>query len=69
MSHVILGGVPLHEGDRYIACYGAAEQVREVAAALEPLDGGCLRDRFTMLAFDAYLGIGTSPTPRHSCLD
>jgi hypothetical protein len=28
LSHVILGGVPLHEGDNYIVCYVTADQVR-----------------------------------------
>jgi hypothetical protein len=58
LSHVILGGVPLHEGDDYIICYVTAEQVREVAAALEPLDGQWLHDRFATLTFDAYQGTG-----------
>ncbi|MCC5474523.1 YfbM family protein [Streptomyces sp. NPDC059680] len=56
LSHVILGGVPLHESDDYIVCYVTAEQVREVAAALEPLDGQWLCDRFSTLTFNAYQG-------------
>ncbi|MEU1600701.1 DUF1877 family protein [Streptomyces sp. NPDC005708] len=58
LSHVILGGVPLHEGDNYIVCYVTADQVREVAKALEPLDGQWLSDRFATLTFDAYQGTG-----------
>ncbi|MGW1863867.1 DUF1877 family protein [Streptomyces collinus] len=58
LSHVILGGVPLHEGDNYIVCYVTADQVREVAKALELLDGQWLSDRFATLTFDAYQGTG-----------
>lgn len=58
LSHVILGGVPLHEGDDHIVCYVTAEEVREVAAALEPLDETWLHDRFTTLTFDSYQGTG-----------
>jgi hypothetical protein len=50
--------MPLHEGDDYIVCYVTAEQVHEVAAALEPLDGQWLRDRFATLTFDGYQGTG-----------
>ncbi|MGV9563526.1 DUF1877 family protein [Streptomyces sp. NPDC003480] len=58
LSHVILGGVPLHEGDDYIVCYVAPDQVREVAAALEPLDNQWLSNRFATLTFEAYQGTG-----------
>ena len=56
LSHVILGGLPLHEGDDYIVCYVTAEQVREVVAALESLDEQWLRDRFATLTFNDYQG-------------
>ncbi|GAX58812.1 hypothetical protein AQJ27_49090 [Streptomyces olivochromogenes] len=58
MSHVILGGVPLHEGDDCVVCYVTAGQVREVAAALEPLDGQWLNHRFAVRTFAAYQGTG-----------
>ncbi|MEU4095827.1 YfbM family protein [Streptomyces sp. NPDC026673] len=58
LSHAILGGVPLHEGDDYIVCHVTAEQVPEVAAALDALDGPWLRDRFATLDFPAYQGTG-----------
>jgi hypothetical protein len=58
LSQVILGGVPLHEGDDYIVCYVTADQVREDAAALEPLDGQWLSNRFATLTFAAYQGTG-----------
>jgi len=58
LSHVVLGGVPLHEDDDYLICYVTAEQVPEVAAALDPLDGQWLRDRFATLTFDDYEGAG-----------
>ncbi|WP_333772265.1 DUF1877 family protein [Streptomyces sp. IBSBF 3136] len=57
LSHVILGGVPLHQGDDYIVCYVAADQVREVAAALEALDNQWLSDRYATLTFDDYQGV------------
>ncbi|WP_089223915.1 DUF1877 family protein [Actinacidiphila glaucinigra] len=56
LSHAVLGGVPLHEGDGYIVCHVTAEQVPAVAAALEPLAGGWLRERFATLTFDACQG-------------
>ncbi|WP_217562032.1 DUF1877 family protein [Streptomyces sp. GbtcB6] len=58
LSHVILGGVPLHEGDHYIVCYVAPEQVSEIAAALQPLDDQWLGNRFATLTFDDYQGTG-----------
>lgn len=58
LSHAILGGVPLHEGDDYIVCHVTAEQVPEVAAALDAVDGPWLRDRFATLSFPAYQGTG-----------
>lgn len=58
LAHVPLGGVPLHEGADYSVCCVTVEQVRDVAAALEPLGGQWLRDRFATLTFDAYQGTG-----------
>ncbi|WP_371503041.1 YfbM family protein [Kitasatospora sp. NBC_00374] len=58
LSHAILGGVPLHESDDYIVCYVTADEVREVAAALEPLDSRWIGERFATLTFDAYQGTG-----------
>ncbi|MFB6580831.1 DUF1877 family protein [Streptomyces sp. NPDC056402] len=63
LSHVILGGRLLHEGD-YIVCYVAPDQVREVAAALEPLDEQWLSNRFVTLTFDSYQGSRTSTARR-----
>ncbi|MFE2584859.1 DUF1877 family protein [Streptomyces sp. NPDC059378] len=60
LSHVILGGVPLHEGDDYIVCYVAPEQVHEVAAALEPVDDQWLSNRFATLTFNDYQGTGNA---------
>ncbi|WP_405737478.1 YfbM family protein [Streptomyces sp. NBC_01537] len=57
LSHAILGGLPLHEGDDYIVCYTTPEEVREIAEALAPLDEHWLRERFTTLAFPDYQGI------------
>ncbi|MGW3312984.1 DUF1877 family protein [Streptomyces sp. NPDC001073] len=58
LSQVILGGVLLHGGDDYIVCYVTADEVREIAKALEPLDGQWLSGRFATLTFDAYQGTG-----------
>lgn len=58
LSHVILGGVPRYGGDDHIVCYVAADQVREVAAALEPLDDRWLSNRFATLTFGDHQGTG-----------
>lgn len=66
MSHVILGGVPLHEGDDYVVCYVTADQVREGAAALELLDVQWLNHRFATLTFDAHQGTGDAEDIAHT---
>ncbi|MGW4380431.1 YfbM family protein [Kitasatospora sp. NPDC004531] len=57
LSHVILGGRPLHDGEDYVVCYVDPEQVRAVAAALEQVDEGWLRKRYAELEFEDYQGV------------
>ena len=38
LNAVILGGLPLHQGDGYVVSYNTPAEVREVAAALTTLD-------------------------------
>ncbi|MFE4973315.1 YfbM family protein [Kitasatospora sp. NPDC056651] len=56
LSHAILGGQPLHEGEDYVVCYLDPGQVRAVAEALAPLDGAWLRRRYAELEFEDYDG-------------
>ncbi|MEZ0114776.1 hypothetical protein ABH920_008811 [Catenulispora sp. EB89] len=56
LSHVVLGGRQLHEGDDYIVALVTAEQVVDVAQALERVDEGWTRERFFGLDFDDYDG-------------
>jgi hypothetical protein len=49
LSHAVLGGRQLHEGDDYIVSYVTAEQVRDIAVALQPLDEPWLRERYFAL--------------------
>ncbi|MFE5325449.1 YfbM family protein [Embleya sp. NPDC056575] len=58
LSHAILGGRLLHDGDDYIVSYVDPDQVREIAAALAGLDEPWLRERFATLTFDDYQGTG-----------
>ncbi|MER5884930.1 YfbM family protein [Streptomyces sp. NPDC001941] len=58
LSHAILGGAPLLDGEDYIVSYVTADEVRAVAAALEPLDREWIGERFASLAFDDYQGPG-----------
>lgn len=56
LSHAVLGGRPLHDGDDYIVSLVDADQVRDVAEALSELDETWLRGRF--LALDPDDGVG-----------
>lgn len=57
LSHAVLGGRQLHDGDDYIVSYASPDQVGEIAAALAPLDERWLRERFATLTFDDYQGV------------
>jgi hypothetical protein len=54
LSHAILGGRQLYDGEDYFVCYVPADQVRDVAGALEPLDEAWLRERYLTLDPDDY---------------
>ncbi|MEU9126931.1 DUF1877 family protein [Kitasatospora sp. NPDC048540] len=43
LSHAVLGGLPLYQGAGHLAALTEVQEVREVAAALEPLDAAWLR--------------------------
>ncbi|MCX4967618.1 YfbM family protein [Streptomyces sp. NBC_00654] len=58
LSHAVLGGILLHEGDDYVISYVDAEQVHDIARALAPLDEEWLRERFAALTFPEYQGSG-----------
>ncbi len=58
-NHVVLGPRQLHEGDDYIISLVFAEEVRDVAKALEPLTEQWFRDKyFTILPKDYALEYG-----------
>jgi hypothetical protein len=57
LNHVICGGRQLQEGEDYTITLVTPEQVRDVAAALEPLSEAWLRERyFSLLKPDDYEG-------------
>ena len=56
LSHVILGGEPLYEGEDYVIAYVPADEVTVVAAALAPIDRAWLRERYDSLEFSDYQG-------------
>ena len=59
LSHVILGGQDMHEGDDYIAVLKSANQVREIAAAVAALDDqrmGRLYDEVVPHDYDPIYG-------------
>lgn len=57
LSHVVLGGVSLYEGEDYVVALVTADQVPEVAAALAPIDRAWLRERYDSLEFPDYQGV------------
>ena len=54
LSHVILGGEVMHEGDDYILSFKTESQVRDIAAALQCVTKGRLRKAFDSLDEDDY---------------
>lgn len=54
LSHAILGGRQLHDGDDYLVALVTAEQVPDVAAALAPVDEAWLRARYATLESSDY---------------
>jgi hypothetical protein len=57
LSHVVLGGMQLYEGEDYVVALVRAEQVPEVATALAPIDEAWLRRRYDTLEFPDYQGV------------
>jgi hypothetical protein len=54
LSHAVLGGAQLYEGDDYVVALVSAEQVPAVAAALAPIDEAWLRERYETLRISDY---------------
>jgi hypothetical protein len=56
LSHVVLGGRQLHEGEERIVAYASGDQVADIAAALALVDQAWLRQRYDGLEFPDYQG-------------
>ena len=54
LNAVVLGGLPLHEGEDYVVSYNTPAEVREVAAALATLDLEPFLARYSALDPDDY---------------
>ena len=54
LSHAILGGRQLHEGDDYIVSLVTPEQAADVARALEGIDEAWLRDKYAAIDPEEY---------------
>lgn len=54
LNAVVLGGLPLHQGEDYVVSYNTADEVREVAAALTGLDLETFVARYWTLDADEY---------------
>lgn len=57
LSHAVLGGRFLLDGDDYIIAYVSADQVKDVAEALSRIDESRLRQRYLALDFPDYQGV------------
>jgi hypothetical protein len=56
LNKAVLGGQDLYEGDEYIITLVMPDEVKDVAAALAPLDRNWLRARYSALASTDYEG-------------
>lgn len=56
LSHAVLGGHDLYEGEDYFAVLVRADQVPDVAKALAPIDEDWLRARYEGLEMPGYEG-------------
>ena len=56
LSHVVLGGRQIHGDDDYVVALVTAEQVVDVAQALDGVDEAWMREQFFGLEFDDYDG-------------
>jgi Domain of unknown function (DUF1877) len=54
LNAVVLGGLPLHQGEDYVVSYDTQAEVREVAAALADVDLGAFIARYWTLDPDEY---------------
>jgi hypothetical protein len=50
----VLGGRQLHEGDDYIVSFVAAEEVKQVAAAIVDIDEAWMRGRYFAIPASDY---------------
>jgi hypothetical protein len=56
LNHAVLGGEHLYDGDDYIVSYVPPKEVKDVAAALEPLTEQEFRRRYDAIDPDDYDG-------------
>ena len=54
LNAVVLGGLPLHQGENYVVSYNTVAEVREVAAALATLDLAPFLAKYWALDPDDY---------------
>jgi hypothetical protein len=54
LNAVVLGGLPLHQGENYVVSYNTPAEVREVAAALATLDLAPFLAKYWALDPDDY---------------
>ncbi|MEV7559577.1 YfbM family protein [Streptomyces sp. NPDC089795] len=57
LSHVVLGGAQVYEGEEYVVALVRVEQVPEVAAAMARIDKEWLRQRYDTMEFPGYQGV------------
>lgn len=56
LNHVVLAGELLYEGDDYILSLKSPAQVRDIAAALAPIDEAEFRRRYDLIDAESYQG-------------
>jgi len=56
LSHAVLGGRHLYQGEDFIVSYVTAEQAQDVSAALAPIDEAWFRERLFALDLENYAG-------------
>lgn len=56
LSHAVLGGLQLHDGEDYLVAYVSRDEVPDVATALTTIDRAWLRERYNSLDFPDYQG-------------
>ncbi|MEN1681439.1 MAG: YfbM family protein [Planctomycetota bacterium] len=58
LSHAVLGGIKLYDGDDYIICLVRHSEVGDVATALQSVTRESLRRGYDLIPADAYLELG-----------